>query len=489
MLEFRDEFFDQEIREGFYIDETMKRVWSAQLEVLQVIAEICDRHGLQWFAVFGTLLGAIRHEGFVPWDDDMDIGMMREDYMKFLKVLPEELPKGFKYFSPMSPDGYTEYHSVVLSGNTVNISPEWLERFHGCPFSVGIDVFPFDYLPRNEGERKVQKNLFDMVCRAVQMIKNLTDPTVEKNEFTEKEDEIYEKELMEALDALKEYCRFRVNEEAVRNKQWEKLYGPLWKLGNELAMMYGEEEADEIVMYSDYASWERKRYPKEWFSEIYAATYEDFMIPVPCGYDGFLKTIYGDYLRRVRAKAMHEYPYYARQLRMVREKVKQFENQARDIGLIQRTSEIGSDEDTVPEEWQQLLDQRSFGKKVMLFGNEYESFFLHGKEALDKLEEALETFYKRRDKVILWWRIKPKMAELLAQIDPALGERFSKIRNEYIQGAWGILDESGNADLAAKECDAYYGDMGYVLQPLQNQNKPILLITYEKKKEEEAQTC
>lgn len=487
MLEFRDDFFEQEIREGFYIDETMKRLWAVQLEILQVIAEICDRHNLRWFAVFGSLLGAIRHEGFIPWDDDMDIGMMREDYMKFMKVLPKELPAGFKCLSSLGPEGYTEYHSIVLNGNAVNISPAWLERFHGCPFTVGIDLFPFDYLPRDKKEREIQKILFNIVARAVQMIKNLTEFD-EKNGHTQAEDKIYEQELMDALGALKTYCNFQINENNIKEKQWEKLYGPLWKLGNELAMMYKEEESDDIVMYGDYAFWEHKKYPKAWFSELYAASYEDFVIPVPCGYDGFLKSIYGEYQQRIRANGMHEYPYYARQLRMVRRRFKQFEDIVKGKKDIFSQIDDEEDEKCIPEEWRIHFDRHLHGEKIVMMGNEYEPFIIYGKKALDKLETALETFYQKKDKVVLWWRVKPKVKELLFQSDPELAERYSRIREKYIQGGWGILDESLNADRAAEECDAYYGDMGYILQPLQKLSKPILLISYEEKKEE-PQTC
>ena len=487
MLEFQDDFFEQEIREGFYIDETMKRLWAAQLEVLQVIAEICDKHHLRWFASFGTLLGTIRHEGFVPWDDDMDIGMMREDYMKFLRILPEELPPGFQCFSSLR-DGFSEYHSLILNGNRLSVSPAWLERFHGCPFSVGIDVFPFDYLPRDEGERTLQKTLFKMVMRAIQMIKGLVDPEMEKDEHAQEKIEICEQELMDALEALKTYCFFQPDEELIKKKQWEKLYGPLWKLGNELAMMYKADEADDIVMYGDYASWESKKYPKAWFSEIYAATFENFMIPVPCGYDEFLKGIYGEYQQRIRARGMHDYPYYAKQLNKLREKAKEFEDLAKKWGVTQEISENMGDEEGVPEEWKVYLDQRILGKKIMLLNNEYETFILHGKDALDKLEEVLETFYQKRDKIVLWWRVKPKVKELLSQSEPELAERYFRIREKYIQGGWGILDESSNADRAAEACDAYYGDMGYILQPLQKLSKPILLISYEEKKEE-PMTC
>ena len=71
----------------------MKRAWAAELEVLSVIADVCERYHLQYFADYGTLLGAVRHKGFIPWDDDIDICMLREDYMELIRVLPEELPQ------------------------------------------------------------------------------------------------------------------------------------------------------------------------------------------------------------------------------------------------------------------------------------------------------------------------------------------------------------------------------------------------------------
>lgn len=93
MLNFADGFFKPEIREDFQIDATMKTVWAAQLEVLNEIDKVCERHGLTWYMAFGSLLGTVRHQGFIPWDDDMDIWLKREDYMQLLQYLPEELPE------------------------------------------------------------------------------------------------------------------------------------------------------------------------------------------------------------------------------------------------------------------------------------------------------------------------------------------------------------------------------------------------------------
>ena len=67
------------------------------MDVLQSIAEVCEKYGLEWYAAYGTLLGAIRHEGYIPWDDDIDVSMLREDYERFLKICGRELDKR-KYF-------------------------------------------------------------------------------------------------------------------------------------------------------------------------------------------------------------------------------------------------------------------------------------------------------------------------------------------------------------------------------------------------------
>ena len=98
-MNFDNNFFDNEVRNGFFVCSLMKRAWAAQIDVLAYFDKICQENGLKYYADFGTLLGAVRHKGFIPWDDDIDVSMFREDIEKLRTLMDQSSHDGFRFSS------------------------------------------------------------------------------------------------------------------------------------------------------------------------------------------------------------------------------------------------------------------------------------------------------------------------------------------------------------------------------------------------------
>lgn len=154
-----DQYFEDEVREGFYVPGMIKRAWAAQLEILEDIKKVCEKHNIQYFAEWGTLLGAVRHGGFIPWDDDMDLCMKRSDYNRFLAVAKKELPQGYSMLNFHDDDDYWQYLTRVVNSRQISFDEERLEKFHGFPFVVGIDIFPMDFLAQDPEEERLRCDL------------------------------------------------------------------------------------------------------------------------------------------------------------------------------------------------------------------------------------------------------------------------------------------------------------------------------------------
>ena len=134
-------FLEPETRCGYHVTAEYKKLWSIEMECYQQIAQVCERHGLRFYVGGGTLLGAVRHQGFIPWDDDMDVFMPEDDYMQFLYYAPLEINEPFFYQCYKSQPGFTPCMSRVRkSGTTAATKNDLKNRDQNYHFGVFVDV-------------------------------------------------------------------------------------------------------------------------------------------------------------------------------------------------------------------------------------------------------------------------------------------------------------------------------------------------------------
>lgn len=127
-----------------YDPETLRRLQLALLEMLHEIDDVCRKHDITYFLDSGSALGAVRHGGFIPWDDDIDLGMMREDYERFLAIAPKALPKNLRLVEPATTEHYSPMFAKVMKRGTKFYAKETTEA--GFDLGIFIDIFPFDHL-------------------------------------------------------------------------------------------------------------------------------------------------------------------------------------------------------------------------------------------------------------------------------------------------------------------------------------------------------
>ena len=159
--------YRDEIRSGFLVTAHRKRIWEIELDMLAELARICDKYGLRCFAAWGTLLGAVRHGGFVPWDDDIDLTMMRPDYERLKEVAPQELSEPC-FLQTAYTDGALFGIARLRNSATMAMLPE-IDYFDQGIF---MDIHPLDAVAdgsaRMEALRAYQMELYALAMREPQ---------------------------------------------------------------------------------------------------------------------------------------------------------------------------------------------------------------------------------------------------------------------------------------------------------------------------------
>ena len=295
---FVENLYCDEVRNGFLVTSHRKKLWNVQIGLINEFARVCKKYNLKWFAWGGTLLGAARHKGFIPWDDDVDLAMLRPDYNKFVKIAAEE----FKY-----PYFFDNWYNYRLEIDENHSDPSELQfplirkdsmqqsfpfgpmiKIRDCRTTmievnnrkytnqgIWIDIFPIDILPPFSDAQQLRN-----CALAREILMAAIFPYRIRQAMETKQPLLISYEDMKKFLVLSYHQRGTYfdnlsNEIFFRSPRVGTLFGNYWSNRTDLSI--------EI----------------ENFDEIVYMPFENIEIPAPIGWENYLKMAYGDWRKMV----------------------------------------------------------------------------------------------------------------------------------------------------------------------------------------------
>lgn len=235
-----------------------ERLKAIELDILKAFIDVCKKNSLNYYLLGGSCLGAVRHHGIIPWDDDIDVGLLRADYNKFMEVGQKHLPE--QYFLQnyrTDPEYYVNFAKIRDSKTTfIESSLKNLHINHG----VYIDVFPLDYFPENNS----------MIFRAKDLLLKSRVSVEYEADFSFK---------MKTLQVISKILCPSVN----RAVEKRDILMQSVSHSNTIANICGAWREKEIT-------------PKEWFGDGVEVEFEDLLVKIPQNYKDYLTRLYGDYM-------------------------------------------------------------------------------------------------------------------------------------------------------------------------------------------------
>ena len=277
-MDINPNFFKAETRSGHFVDEKMKKVWAIELELLEQFDSVCKKRNLRYFADYGTLLGAVRHNGFIPWDDDIDVVMFRDDYTKLKSIAEKEFVTPIFFQDTYSDPLIVWVLSKLRNGNTSAI------EFPNLPaniFNQGIfiDIFPLDDTFDGIGMSKFATDFQSQIWRTIS--------------HPQQSAEYYNSDS--CMDPNRSFFK-----ELLDSHQIER-----FKLFEDLCLEQCEKSTLVNVITYHFCG----NYPpvkRAWFSETVYLPFENFMIPCPKEFAKVLTVRFNDWQQPVKGLSAHE---------------------------------------------------------------------------------------------------------------------------------------------------------------------------------------
>lgn len=485
MIQFPEDFFKKEIRCGFTVSEVMKRVWAVQLDMLHNIMNVCEKYNLTCYVYWGSLLGAVRHQGYIPWDDDIDIAFLRDDYIKFLEVASQELPEEYDIRNMYTRNDWGDCFTRINSNSRVDVSPEYMEKNYQCPWIVGLDVFPLYYIPKDKEFAKQQNDLLYKIAFTTGLVEHKKE--LEKSGICNEEIEYFANLIASNMVELEQLTGFKFTDESTIRNQLYILYDQAGRLCE-------EHESDYVTSFLQYQD-NGYCVDKELFKETLKMPFENIVVNVPSGYDEILKKSFNNYMKPEQYMS-HDYPFFKEEVRMLGNQIDIMDMQYKqsvtnlsiqiDFNDAGKVISVDEAKTVLPLAWwDKIYPLNTEGirakKKVVLYYTSAGAILNHSEQVIDKLKYVFRVFQNDSD-VVLWWfpcSVEEEYFNFVGGQIPEMLKEYEQLVHEYQTSQWGIYDDTGDIIRAIAMCDAYYGDECLVSSYIEQAGKMMMYQNYE----------
>jgi len=254
----------------------IQQIRKIQLHSLEVIHKYCNDHNLKYFLIFGTLLGSIRHNGYIPWDDDIDVMMPRKDYEYLISHFNEE-----DIHNKRIQNKYTDKDFIMCFSKLIDTTTIVYEEKAYIPTGVWIDIFPYDNVPDN---KIIRRHYLNEIYR-----KNATYYLYNLKEYSSLA--LYKRIYIKLLKTI--YSKERMYKYFLKLEQYRKKY------------MNTDTKYSGLLYWSFGRKYKQIAFPTELVEKVELHKFENLNLYIPSRYDEILRGCYDDYMTLPKKEEQH----------------------------------------------------------------------------------------------------------------------------------------------------------------------------------------